>query len=267
MELKINCNQSIQLDKFISIDAINSEVSFYELKNDTLSGDVKLYGEYIKQIKDEKQKKGFEEIVPFTVVFRTNNFIIDNIIIENFSYNVIENQGIDCQFNIMIYYHLDDKNEEILNDDIYNTKDKDNQNDKINDKTIDINDDNSIEIPVETDEEIISVTNDKLEQEANEITKEYEDVLEEILLNRNDNFLEENDLSNNDNKYNVDIIQCDKKEKVVIHFKENQYQKISVFYPSKDSDIEEISKNNHYPVDKIYRENSDYAQTRRIILK
>ncbi len=262
MELRINCNEAIQLDKFISMDRIESEVSFFEIKNDTLTGDVKLFGEYKKQGKEDSIKQGFEEIIPFTVVFRTKEIDIQEISIEHFSYHETE-QGIDCQFEIFIQYEAKEKEDE---------------------ESSDSKEDESIEIPVETKEEIIEVIHpdNPLQDEANKITEEYENILEDILQERTDNFLEQNQneestqsISMNLNEQeekpskenNVDIVLKKTNEKVSLHFKHNEYKKVQIYYTYKDSDIEAISKKEHYPVDQIYRENSDYQSTRRIILK
>lgn len=140
MEIKIRCEHEINLNQFVKLETINLEVSSFLLKNDTLNGDVKINGTYQKNTNDAPTHQGFEDLVPFTVVFRDRNIKINKITIdeEKFTEN---SDGINCTFVLIVDYELEEQ---------------------------------IIEVPVETEEEIIKVSND-----SDEITDEYTKKLEE----------------------------------------------------------------------------------------
>lgn len=140
MEIRIKCEHEINLDQFVKTEMVELEISSFFLKNDTLNGDVKLFGTYQKNINDNLTHQGFEDLIPFTVVFRDSNVKVNNITIDN---QVIEenSDGIKCSFILIVEYDLEEK---------------------------------IIEVPVETEQEIIKVST-----ESNEITDEYTKKLEE----------------------------------------------------------------------------------------
>ena len=114
MEIKINSNAQINLSNIVEVEFVETKVSSYKLKEQTLSGDVLIYGKYKK--KDPKKQNSeytveFEDIVPFTVVFNRNNINIDEVEIENFKYEMIE-EGIKCSFIIEIEYNDEEKEDE-----------------------------------------------------------------------------------------------------------------------------------------------------------
>ena len=79
MEIKINSNAEVSLSKLVSLENIESKILSYKLKDQTLTGDVAIYGKYLK--KDNKKPANeviveFEEIVPFTIVFNRENIKI-----------------------------------------------------------------------------------------------------------------------------------------------------------------------------------------------
>ena len=82
MEIKINSNAEVSLSKLVSLESIESKILFYKLKDQTLTGDVSIYGKYLK--KDNKKPANevvveFEEIVPFTIVFNRENIKIEEV--------------------------------------------------------------------------------------------------------------------------------------------------------------------------------------------
>ncbi len=258
MELRINCNESINLDQFASVNSIGIEVMSYKADKDTLNGDIKINGEYQKKVKDGVSTRGFEEIVPFTVVFRTDNFKIVKIYIENFSFQEEPNKGVNCKFEVVIVYTQEE-----------NAKPNDNVED--------------IEIPVEINQIVAVGGKDEFvepetmedplieeypgtyeieeenafDEEASKITKEYDDLLKDILLERKDNFLDSN----------VKIIPARNSEKVNFRNISENYKTIKVYYGIKDSDIEGIAKKEKLPIESIYKNNRDYQNTRRIIIQ
>lgn len=144
MEIRIKCEKEINLNQFMKLEDVNLNVQSYSLKNDTLSGDVKINGMYQKTNNDTFTHQGFEELVAFTVVFRDSNIKINNInILEE---NTEENSlGIKCSFVLRVDYDI----EEVA------------------------------EVPVEIEEESMPVI-----LEEHEITEEYTKKLEEKMNNR-----------------------------------------------------------------------------------
>lgn len=143
MEIRIKCEHEIILNQFLKLENINYEVSSYTLKGDTLIGDVKIGGTYEKQGIDNVTHQGFEDLVPFTVVFRDENVKIMDIVVEN-EKEQQNDLGLISSFDLFVIYELIDKQEEI------------------------------IEVPYEINEEIIKVSN-----ENENITEEYSKKLEE----------------------------------------------------------------------------------------
>lgn len=180
MEIKIKCEHEIKLNQFVKLETVNFEVSSHLLKNDTLNGDVKINGTYQKNTSEISTHQGFEDLVPFTVVFRDRNIKINKIIIdeEKISEN---NDGINCSFTLVVDYALD---EQIM------------------------------EVPVEIEEEIIKVSNT-----TDEITDDYTKKLEEKMNVRdsidsinliNDTNVNFNNLKENYASINVYYLQNEK---------------------------------------------------------
>ena len=116
---------------------------------------------------------------------------------------------------------------------------------------------------------------DELLEEAEKITQEYDDLLSKILDVRND----ENINSNNNNKEleleekelniktslnNVNIIKDN--NKVTFKNQTTTNNKITVYYVSKENELETISKERRISINDIYKSNSDFEKTRRIII-
>ena len=91
MEIRLNCFDTIELNGFKKLEMIQLNVLSYNLKDDTLKGDVKINGEYLKG--DETTGKNFEDLIPFTIVFRSSNISIDKVSIENVT-GIIGVQGL-----------------------------------------------------------------------------------------------------------------------------------------------------------------------------
>lgn len=177
MEIKIKCEHEIKLNQFVKLETVNFEVSSYLLKNDTLNGDVKINGTYQKNTSEISTHQGFEDLVPFTVVFRDRNIKINKIIIDEDKISE-NNDGINCSFTLVVDYALD---EQIM------------------------------EVPVEIEEEIIKVSNT-----TDEITDDYTKKLEEKMNVRdsinliNDTNVNFNNLNENYASINVYYLQNEK---------------------------------------------------------
>ncbi len=163
MEIRLNCNKIIELNNFDKLKLIKINIYSYKLEEDNLNGDVKVEGDYYK--KDCLESMGFEELIPFTIVFNNKNVKIENIFIENDSYTINSNVGVEVSFDIIVKYSLI-------------------ENKNVNDSVI--------EVPVEI-EEVVQVSNKMLE-EVEDITAKYESLLDELFDVRQDS-------NNNENQF------------------------------------------------------------------
>lgn len=156
MIIRVKCNENIDLNQFHNLENIELNVLSYSLIDDTLSGDVKINGKYSMN-NLENDFKNFENIVPFTVVFKDSHVKIDLVEIENKVFDIKE-QGIDINFDLVVNYSMIDNS--IKND--------------------------IIEIPVEIDEVVPVFQSENIET-YNKIEKEYDKKLENLLSTRNTN--------------------------------------------------------------------------------
>lgn len=247
MEIRVFCNKLVTLNNFNDLKIIRLNVLSYNLKQATLTGDVKISGEYLKE---ENYEMGFEEIVPFTVVFRNDKIKVNNILIENDKFNTLNNQGVDVSFELVVNYDLIEDNEiDDSNSNIFVEVEKGN-----------FKDEEIIEVPVEIDEEVQMVYNDEKNNiliETEKITEEYDKLLSEIL-----NVRHENETKNVTVKKN----QINNVNKVSFKNQTTTYDKLSVYYVTKENEIETISKEKRISISDIYKQNSDFEKTRRIII-
>lgn len=224
MEIRLNCFNSIELNGFTKLKNIKLEILSYDFKNKLLSGDVKTTGEYLKN--DDLNPKGFEDIVPFEIMFADTNVLIKNLHIENELFTFKETVGIKMQYEIVVEY-------EIL------------------DEKLD-NEEEIIEVPVEIeDTEAVASYNEpviidvkKEEDIIENITKEYEIKLEKALKNRNPII---------DNKVSFKNQTC-------------TYKTISVYYLNQEKQIEEISREKRISINNLYKFNDDFTKTHRLIV-
>ena len=157
MEIRLKCNDKLELNGFKSLKTISLNILSYNLIKDTLKGDVMIEGEYLKD--NEETPRWYEQITPFTIVFRNEDIKINEIELEELNYNIIDNQFIDLSFEIVVEYDLHNK----------------------------YKDDDDIEVPVEVvEEEMVFNEIKEIETEEDEITKHYDDLLESIFNSTND---------------------------------------------------------------------------------
>lgn len=229
MIIRVNCNNILNLNNFNKLKVIRLDILSYKLNKDTLVGDVKISGEYFK--KEISESTCFEDIVPFTVVFRNEKVKIHNVLIENDVYKLIENQGVDVNFDLVVNYSIKDENE--------NEENKE----KI------------IEVPVEINDDLQMVINE-IEDEK-EIIEKYENILDELLYTREET--QENVLDN---------IQFDNINENKVSFKNQSttYNNISIFYLSNEKQMESISRERRISISDLYKQNSDFEKTKRIII-
>ena len=182
MEIRLNCNKIIELNNFDKLKLIKINIYSYKLEEDNLNGDVKVEGDYYK--KDCLESMGFEELIPFTIVFNNKNVKIENIFIENDSYTINSNVGVEVSFDIIVKYSLI-------------------ENKNVNDSVI--------EVPVEI-EEVVQVSNKMLE-EVEDITAKYETLLDELFDVRQDS---------NNNENELDIISRERRIPLQDLYKQNE---------------------------------------------
>jgi len=261
MEIRVNCNNLITLNSFKNLKLIRLGVLSYNLNKATLTGDVKVSGEYFKE---DNTEMGFEDIVPFTVVFRNEKVKIEKVFIDNDIYNTKDIQGVDVTFDLVVVYSLIEEEN--------NSNDKPNEEDNKEDEII-------IEVPVEVEDDSQMVQGDVIDElieEAEKITKEYDELLSKVLNSRNDEVeLEPNDYQEIEYKEdeetklqpkysNVNIIKDN--NKVSFKNQSTTNNKVTVYYVNKENELETISKERRISINDIYKTNSDFEKTRRIII-
>ena len=163
MELRIKCDAKVDLTGFVSLLNVSVETKEYELKDDTLSGYVSVKGNYIKD--DIQNAYEFNQNVPFTVVFNTKGLRLEKIEIEDFSTNEIINHGIECDFDMLITYSEENETLE--------------ETEEVT-ETIEIHDE-------EKEIDFIDIKED--EEIKSDIIQKYDELLNQILDNSDDNFL------------------------------------------------------------------------------
>ncbi|HOA63840.1 MAG TPA: hypothetical protein PKO43_03060 [Bacilli bacterium] len=268
MEIKIYCDAKVNLDKFNSAVFVECDVHNYQKNKETLSGEIVIKGEYFKDNFEEKYP--FTEYVPFSIVFKSPNYQIEEVLIDDFNFLEIVNFGLETNFNIIVRYHVlekqkdyDDENViEVIDDEVTIIRDEDKElSEKENNKTLDEkNNDTSKEKLINSNEE------SKKTLTKEEISKKYDNLLKSILDSRTDNFFEENKTSN------VRIINGEEGSKDSLSFcnaMKEDYYTYKVRYINKESDLEVISKKERVSIDKIYQDNkhNDFLEKRRVVIK
>lgn len=281
MNFKIDCMNFVMLYEVKEVLDVNAKVLKYDLDDDTLKGNVEINGRYLKDNNDKPIP--FSDVVPFTVVFNTDDIIINEVRVEDFKYELLKD-GIDSTFKVSIDYMLkqdnnhdeDDisnnhKTNEILvkdekhNTDIIDTEDDMDEKNDILDKD---NIDNSNISKSLQENEFVNGENDE------EITNKYEEKLDEILNGRNG--CDENEQLEEMNVVeNIEEIEAIKNtnvnvKKIVVpyslDFKEKK-NKLRVIFYKDDKELEKISKNENISINKLLNNSQNVGDTRRIILR
>lgn len=273
MELRIQCDASIKLEGFVNLINIEYEIMDSALVDDTLSGNVKISGEYIKD--EIEQNYAFDKVEPFTVIFKNANYKINDLSIDDFVSNEIINNGVECTSSLVINYSEQEVQEEVIEeekpkvdeeiDDKFNVEMVEKDEAEIVEKDDEVEDAEikDIEIP-EIDQSDID-KEDLIQKAKEEITKKYDDLLQKILETREDNFLDE--VTENSN---VEIIHKEDSCRNMNFSKiEEKYVTYKIFYPQRENEIESICQKERISLDKIYKDNSttDFINKRRIIIK
>ncbi len=246
MELTICCDASVKLPKMTNVMEVNCHIDSYEIKGDTLEGNILINGNYIQD--DLEKVYDFRELVPFTIVFKDKNYLVNSINVQNLECQEIINQGIECNFNIVVDYLP-----------------QDNQNGEEVEMAEEIKVEETVEEPKEEDlpleEEQVEVSDEEIKSEIN---KKYDDLLNEILEAREDeNFLEPEKAITFKSDDRCD--DC----RGLLNSIQNKYAEYKIYYTNKETDIEDVCKREHLSIEKVYKDNqkSDFIQKKRIIIK
>lgn len=252
MELRICCDAAVKLTKMTDVVDVECNIDSYTVKGEVLEGNIMIRGNYIKDNIEEKY--AFSELVPFTIVFKDRNYLVNHISIEEFVCQEIINQGIECKFNIVVDYTPQEVAEEVP---VASGEEVPVQSAPPLENEALLNEEPSEE---EVAEEVL-LDDDEIKAEIN---KKYDDLLNEILEAREDeNFYEPEKAIT----INSDASQEDCRG-LLASIQDNQAS-YRVYYTNKDFNIEQICKTEHLSPDKVYRDNqkTDFLTKKRIIIK
>lgn len=112
MNLKIFCEVSVDLVDYNKLESINYVVKEYDMRDETLTGFVTLNGNYSNK---KNERCDYVQDVPFTVMFKNDNYNIENIMLDNFNYYEVVNNGIVCNFDLLIDYNMNIDESQIPN--------------------------------------------------------------------------------------------------------------------------------------------------------
>ena len=183
MDMKICCESNVSLVNLFSIKEVKTEILDFELKNGELNGNVVVNGNYID--KDNNLNEIYEKI-PVTVMFKDNNYYVENLKIENFKYYEIVNNGITVSFDLIVNYNISNQKDNIID---VNIGDNDNQNEK-----------NELNLDNISNQNISDIVTDESDDNSleEEIKEKYDKLLDEIFNSRNEeNIDEKNSETNN----------------------------------------------------------------------
>lgn len=207
MQLDVKFDDKIELKEFYALTDINYSISDAKQEDDSLEGNVIVSGNYYKS--DMEEKNTFSKAIPFTVVFKNNDYHYSAVEVKNFTYSEIVNFGIECSFELQVEYDI--------NSDI----------------------------------------EDYQEDLKSEIQEKYDDLLNEILKTRDDNFLDDN----------ISVIEAKDELRVDLSKLKESSTSYRVYYPNSDKQLEQIAALEKVGIDKLYKSNSDYAKTKRVVVK
>lgn len=250
MELRICCDAAVKLLKMTDVVDVECNIDSYTVKGDTLEGNILIRGNYVKDNLEEKF--AFSEFVPFTIVFKDRNYLVNHISVQEFECQEIINQGIECKFNIVVDYTPQEVEVPVETGEAVPVQEFPEAGAEIiEEKQQEVMD--AVEVETMNDEEIKA-----------EINKKYDDLLNEILEAREDeNFYEpEKAITINSDSSREDC------RGLLASIQEHQAS-YRVYYTNKETDIEQICKAERLSLDRVYRDNqkTDFLSKKRIIIK
>lgn len=238
MDLTINSNAFVELNRLLSVIDIKAEVINFSLENNLLEGEVIISGKYLSD--DMNSQNDFSKNVPFTVVFKDESIKIESIEIDDLKYQEIINQGIEVSFEIEVDY------DSVLEDNDEKLEEKETELEVISSDVL--NNDVFDDITSEIEEE-----NEDIEETKDKITESYNDLLDDIFI---------------DDRKNLEVKELEKENNRVVFTKFKEvFSSYRVYYPKNDRELEKICSKENKSLDDVYKTNSDYASKRRIIIK
>lgn len=259
MELRICCEQKIELEKYKNLKSINYEIDRYTFDNGELNGNVVVKGIYEN---NESLENEYIKSVPFTLMFKSSGYEIKELKIDNFKHYDVVNNGIECSFDIFVLYELkisegsipnimskdEVKEEKIKKEEIKEEKtEKEEIKEEVLETVKEINSDvNNLDIIETIDENSSDVCTD--------IKDKYDELLNNIFLNREEN--------------NVNILDKKDNEKLKLKFND-KIETIRVYFPKAENEIEKICKDEKVTINSVYDNdlNKDFQNKKRIIIK
>lgn len=238
MNIKQNYKEKIKIKDLAYLNELGAEIVEFYPKNDLLEGKLYVTGNY-RSSKNDVDKLISHDI-PFTIVFDSDDFLIEDIECISFNYNLIEGAGVEIEYEIAVTYSTSDDsnhNEEIL--------------EEVKEENVTLE---QVERKIEIDNNLISddsiaddVIYDDNEQIKEEITKSVEQMLESKL-----------ELVNN----------LPQEEIVTRSFKEEK-SNIKIVYYQNEKELDQIAKNNHCSIDSLYKQNkkNNINTFKRVIIK
>jgi hypothetical protein len=206
MEIRMNYQHFIKIRDFVRLLDIHAEVQEYHAKNDQLEGTLEVGGRYYKS--DMEKECTFKEDIPFTFLFKDQNFTVDDVDCIDLNYEAVDGRGIEVFFDIQLHYHeeeeeeIDEKEEtkkeetvepmepvEPLKDDVPLEPEKDMDSlDSTQRKSEDRTDEETKKLAELKDdiENDSSVQDSSKEKEKEEITKQVDLLLSEKMLEHDD---------------------------------------------------------------------------------
>lgn len=298
MNLKMSYNSFIKLKDFFKIVDITAEVKEYLTKNEILEGTLEINGKFQKR--DGITENYFSESIPFSVVFRSDNFDVNDIVCTDIDYVAIDGRGVDVTFDILVDYHEYENvpigmDENLNHDFVVEVAEEIDAPTNQCDESMDVDSRTSVENSVQLEEvaEEIDVNNksdDSTSDSDNRSSLEQSVVLEEKEENALVNELEEFKLDT-EQVGNDDLEEIKKQEtnridnllKSTLNFKDDNLptqeivirnvpdkkSKLKVCYYQSDQDLESVCEKNNVSLNRVFKENKsrNIEKYHRVIIK
>lgn len=267
MNLKMSYNSFIKLKDFFKIVDLTAEVKDYFTKKEILDGTLEINGKYQKR--DGITEEYFSESIPFSLVFKNDNFDVNDIVCTDIDYVAIDGRGVDVTFDILVdYYEYEnvpvEMNEQTNSDFVVEVAEEIHLNNQL-EESVDIdNKRESLKEVLSPEEEKEETSSDKeLEQIHLDVEYVSNDDLEEIKqqeTNRIDNLLKSTLNFKDDNLPT---------QEVVIRNIPDKKSRLKVCYYQNDQELESVCEKNNVSLNKVFKENKqrNIEKYHRVIIK
>lgn len=253
MNLKMSYNSFIKLKDFFKIIDLTAEVKDYHAENEMLEGTLEINGKYQKR--DGVTENYFSETIPFSVVFKSDDFEVNDIVCTDIDYVAIEGRGVDVTFDILVdYYEYQnipiEMNETVNNDFVVEVASEIDVNNQLESDRNSVDDSKKLEEPISLEENVEDRNSTTELEELNFDAEEVEnDELEEIKkqeTDRIDNLLKSTLNFKDDNLPTQEIVIRDIPDKK---------SKLKVCYYQNDQDLESVCEKNKVSLNRVFKEN------------